>query len=137
MYSEENERLAEAAYNRFRAAHDASLPEWAAYAPKHTWRDLVNTFQSVPRSHASIANPMEQCVSDAITDKTGCSECGKPCTWSGTQPDGKVTYWCKECWDKVQAKIAAAYAGQSLEALPEPEAMPEPKPKPAKAKDKK
>lgn len=66
MYSEENERLAEAAFARYRTQHDASLPEWASYPAKHAWRDLVNTFQAVQRSHSAIANPMEQCVSDAL-----------------------------------------------------------------------
>lgn len=69
MYSEENERLAEAAFTRYRAAHDPSLPEWASYFPKHLWRDLVQTFEANPRSHIAIANPMEQCVSDVLTEK--------------------------------------------------------------------
>jgi len=69
MYSEENEMIAEAAYARFRADHDPSLPEWAAYQPKHIWRDLVQTFERNPRSHIAIANPMEQCVSDVLTEK--------------------------------------------------------------------
>lgn len=66
MYSEENERLAEQAYNRYRSTHDTSAPEWAAYAPKHLWRDLVQTFEANPRSHTAIANLMEQCVSDVL-----------------------------------------------------------------------
>lgn len=69
MYSEENERLAEAAYNQFRANHDATLPVWGDYAPKHVWRDLVETFARNPRSHVAVANPMEQCVSDVLLAK--------------------------------------------------------------------
>lgn len=66
MYSEENERLAEAAYNRYRENYDKTAPTWEAYPPKHLWFDLVNTFQATPRSHIAIANPMEQCVSDVL-----------------------------------------------------------------------
>ena len=69
MYSEENERLAEAAYNRYRENSDKTAPTWEAYPPKHLWFDLVNTFQATPRSHIAIANPMEQCVSDVILAK--------------------------------------------------------------------
>ena len=69
MYSEENERLAEQAYNRFRADHDATLPEWALFGPKHLWRDLVQTFERTPRSHIAVANAMEQCVSDVLKEK--------------------------------------------------------------------
>lgn len=69
MYSEENDRLAEVAYSRYRSAHDASLPEWDAYGPKHIWHDLVQTFEANPRSHNSIANAMEQCVSDVLNEK--------------------------------------------------------------------
>jgi len=69
MYSEENERLAEQAYNQFRANHDATLPVWSEYAPKHIWRDLVETFARNPRSHVAVANPMEQCVSEVLLAK--------------------------------------------------------------------
>lgn len=69
MYSEENERLAEAAYTRFRATADSTLPEWAAFRNKHVWRDLVQTFEHTPRSHVAVANPMEQCVSDVLKEK--------------------------------------------------------------------
>lgn len=69
MISEENERLAEMAYKRFRADHDKTLPEWEAFGPKHKWRDLVQTFESIPRSHIAIANPMEACVSAVLTEK--------------------------------------------------------------------
>ena len=69
MYSEENEQLAEQAYNRFRDDHDSTLPEWAALYPKHIWRDLVQTFEANPRSHGAVANAMEQCVSDVINEK--------------------------------------------------------------------
>lgn len=108
MYSEENERLSEAAYNLFRKS-DPTLPEWVSYYPKHLFRDLVQTFQANPRSHISIANAMEQAVSDVLKAE------GSPQT------------------EAVKDGINSP----PFDTLPEPEVKPEPKQKPAKAKDKK
>jgi hypothetical protein len=38
------------------------------YAGKHKIRDLVNTFQTVPRAHTSIANAMEEAVHLALAN---------------------------------------------------------------------
>lgn len=69
MYSEENEQLAEAAYNLWRDAHPSD-PSWEAFAPKHLYRDLVLTYQRKPHIKL-IPNEMEQCVIDAIQASKG------------------------------------------------------------------
>lgn len=67
MYSEQNEEVARRAYDLLRQ-NDSTLPAWELYAGKHKIRDLVNTFQTVPRAHTSIANAMEEAVHLALAN---------------------------------------------------------------------
>jgi hypothetical protein len=64
MYSEENEQLAEAAYNNWLAKHPND-PTWAEYGPKHIFRDLVLTYERKPHVRL-VPSELEQCVIDAI-----------------------------------------------------------------------
>ena len=69
MYSEQNEGVARRAYDLLRQ-NDSTLPAGRLYAGKHRIRDLVNTFQTVPRAHTSIAN------CDGGSGSLGAGECG-------------------------------------------------------------
>lgn len=64
MYSEENEKLAEAAYNNWLAKHPSD-PTWNDYRAKHVFRDLVLTYQRRPHVKFAISE-LEQCVVDAL-----------------------------------------------------------------------
>lgn len=68
MYSEENERLAEAAYNHWLFAHPND-PTWEQFPSKYVWRDLVEAYQRKPDVRGAIPE-IEQCVVLAIASDT-------------------------------------------------------------------
>lgn len=63
MYSEQNEALAQEAYNRWRNTHPTA-PSWALTPNKHAWRDLINGMQR--QRPLLCADDMEQACFDVV-----------------------------------------------------------------------
>lgn len=63
MYSEQNEALAQEAYNLWRAKH-STAPSWALTPNKHAWRDLINGMQR--QRPLLCADDMEQACFDVV-----------------------------------------------------------------------